>query len=203
MKKSTRAIGKEVGKGAEAVLSLQVFSGKKAVCKHRMKKEYRCAALDESIRARRTRNEGKVMREAQSNGVNTPLMLGVDEGGKKIFFTMINGVVLEDKKTVSKKEIQECGVQLGKLHQAGIAHGDFTTSNLMSDGKNVFVIDFGLSEFTKKTEDQATDFLLFYKSVSEEKFKDFLFGYGKIAGERQTKLVLDKMRKILSRGRNA
>ena len=46
-------------------------------------KSYRCAALDESIRAKRTRNEAKVMREAQSNGVNTPLMLGVDEVGKK------------------------------------------------------------------------------------------------------------------------
>ncbi len=194
---------KLVGKGAEAKLKLAEFSGKLAVCKYRVKKSYRCAALDESIRAKRTRNEAKVMREAQSNGVNTPLMLGVDEVGKKIYFTLIDGVVLEDKKTVSQKEIQECGQQLAKLHIAGIAHGDFTTSNVMSDGKSVFVIDFGLSEFSRKLEDQATDFLLFFKSVDEKKFEDFLYGYGKTAGEKQTKLVLDRMKKILSRGRNA
>ena len=53
----------------------------------------------------------------------------------------------------------------------------------MSDGKSVFVIDFGLSEFSRKLEDQATDFLLFFKSVDEKKFEDFLYGYGKPRGK--------------------
>lgn len=193
---------KVIGKGAEAVLTFEKLHDQTVVCKHRMKKEYRCVALDESIRTKRTRNEAKIMREACSNGVNCAKLLKCDEVGKKIYFTLIDGIVLEEK-NVSDKELTQSGEQLAKLHATGIIHGDFTTSNLMSDGKTVFVIDFGLSEFSAKDEGRATDFLLMYKSIDDKKFEHFVYGYEKIAGKKQAKLVFDRMKKILARGRNA
>ncbi|MBW2965437.1 Kae1-associated serine/threonine protein kinase [Candidatus Woesearchaeota archaeon] len=54
------------------------------------------------------------------------------------------------------KEIGEC---VAVLHNNGIVHHDLTTSNMIlhASKQKVYLIDFGLSFFSDKTEDYAVD----------------------------------------------
>jgi TP53 regulating kinase-like protein len=101
------------------------------------------------------------------------------------------------------------GVYTGRLHQAGIQHGDLTTSNMILTGDGrVFLIDFGLSTFTNDVEDTAVDLILFKRALmsthyvfAEECFKAFLKGYAGVRGRNVVEKVLDKVRDIEKRGR--
>ena len=56
---------------------------------------------------------------------------------------------------------------VGKLHTAGIMHGDLTTSNLIlrkSDGRCV-LIDFGLSQVTTEIEQRGVDIHVFFQTL--------------------------------------
>ena len=63
------------------------------------------------------------------------------------------------------------GEALGKLHSANIMHGDFTTSNMLLKGGQVYVIDFGLGRFTKRIEDHAVDLYLLHEALKAAHFK--------------------------------
>lgn len=55
------------------------------------------------------------------------------------------------------------GTCLGKMHDAGVVHGDLTTSNIMikdtpnEPGFQVVMIDFGLATMQPNIEDKAVD----------------------------------------------
>ncbi len=49
---------------------------------------------------------------------------------------------------------------VGIMHKNGIMHGDLTTSNFILSKNKVYVIDFGLSQKTIKSEDHAVDLSL-------------------------------------------
>ena len=56
---------------------------------------------------------------------------------------------------------------IGKLHKAGIMHGDLTTSNLIlrkSDGKCV-LIDFGLAQATTEIEQRGVDIHVLFQTL--------------------------------------
>ena len=89
-------------------------------------------------------------------------------------------------------------------------HGDLTTSNFILFHNVVYVIDFGLSQNTIKSEDQAVDLRLIkeilnsaHAKIMTNAWKNFLLGYKSIVGNTNyvkiTKLVSD----IESRGRYA
>jgi N6-L-threonylcarbamoyladenine synthase/protein kinase Bud32 len=61
----------------------------------------------------------------------------------------------------------EAGRMVGKLHKAGIMHGDLTTSNLIlrkSDGKCV-LIDFGLAQTTTEIEQRGVDIHVLFQTL--------------------------------------
>jgi TP53 regulating kinase-like protein len=99
---------------------------------------------------------------------------------------------------------------VGTLHKNGVMHGDLTTSNFILFKNTVFVIDFGLSQNTIKSEDHAVDLRLIkeilnsaHAKIMLPSWKNFLHGYKSIVGNayyaKITKLVSD----IESRGRYA
>lgn len=50
------------------------------------------------------------------------------------------------------------GRVVNSVHEAGIIHGDLTTSNMiMTQEKEVVLLDFGLSYFKDSAEDRAVD----------------------------------------------
>jgi TP53 regulating kinase-like protein len=164
--------------GAEAKLIKDTFEGEKVLIKHRIKKNYRNPFLDDFIRRTRTRGEAKLIREA-SLFVNTPRILKVDEVNSKIFLEFLNGVRLKDVLDEKKELCIVAGECIKKLHEAGIIHGDLTTSNIIYLEKGnediinkiqkkgpLFFIDFGLGYFSKNLEDQATDLVVFKKTFN-------------------------------------
>jgi Kae1-associated kinase Bud32 len=77
--------------------------------------------------------------------------------------------IIEEKKELCSL----IGKEIKKMHSVGIVHGDLTTSNIIyinnknsKDSGKIFFIDFGLGYFSKKTEDLATDLVVFKKTFN-------------------------------------
>lgn len=176
-------------RGAEAVLYLDEFEGKKVLVKERVKKKYRIEQIDKQILKKRTREEIKLLTEARKVGVLTPQILHVDYNSNKIFMEFVDGVRVKDLLNSAnlrqiKAPMQSIGLATGKLHSADIVHGDLTTSNMIFKDGKIYFIDFGLGSFSKRVEDKAVDLNLFYEALKSTHFKilqicwkNFLQGY--------------------------
>lgn len=189
--------------GAEAIVTPCTFFNASCVAKRRLPKAYRNSVLDTKLRRERTKLEARLLHRAKERGVLCPLVLNVDLEKCEIVESQLNGVKLVDflKTKNTLAILQRAGVQLALLHEAGISHGDATTSNFMVDGGKVFLFDFGLSQGSASLEDQAIDMLLFEKSVSPQQFVKFLTGYCSERGEKQTAALLRQVAEIKSRCR--
>lgn len=165
--------------GAEAELKGVSFEGAPALSKKRVKKGYRVKALDDCIRKTRAKSEAKLLKEA-SAVVNTPKIFRLGLEDSEIVMEFIGGVPL--KQAIGKNPLLcvEAGKCIRRLHDAGIIHGDLTTSNIIFLKKPndpelaarvgqkgpLFFIDFGLGFFSKKLEDRATDLVVFKKTFN-------------------------------------
>jgi TP53 regulating kinase-like protein len=94
------------------------------------------------------------------------------------------------------------------MHEGGLVHGDLTISNVLSDGGKLFLIDFGLGDFSTELEDRGVDLLLLNRAMKsthvkfhEEIFGAFLKGYLIIVGKKRHAETVSKMREIERRGR--
>jgi N6-L-threonylcarbamoyladenine synthase/protein kinase Bud32 len=197
-------IGKLVGKGAEAELYACKWLGADAVVKRRVKKAYRLPELDRRLRSERTKREAKALCSAASAGSRVPLVMHVDVDRNEIILSFVEGNLVRsvyDKLSKARKKAVVSGVgrQLALMHNNGIVHGDSTTSNVIYDGRGVIFIDFGLSEFTSAIEEQATDLLLFKKSIPEEDFRYFLESYRSTSA--RPKAIFGRLAEIEKRGR--
>jgi len=146
-------------RGAEAVITI---SGAMAE-KRRVSKRYRVPALDKRLIAERTRAEARLIAAARKTGIPTPVMSDIT--ADTIRMEYVEGTILTDN--LSKKTVQEAGRMVGKLHTAGIVHGDLTTSNLIlraGDGRCV-LIDFGLSQVTQEIEQRGVDIHVFFQTL--------------------------------------
>ena len=192
---------KQFSKGAEAELFETEFRGKLALRKIRLKKKYRVIALDLTLRKRRTRREAKALRIARENSIPSPELFFENEKRNEIIIEKLDGALLSATK-IDCLQARQAGVILGKLHNAGMVHGDFSTSNLINVGGRVFVIDFGLCEFSRELEQRADDAIVFEKSVENGKLvKCFRQGYASACKESEK--VFERMTRILSRARYA
>ena len=198
-------------KGAEADLYQTKWQNSKAILKIRKIKNYRNPLLDLKIRKQRTIKECQMISFVKSFGIHTPLIYFVNLKTTSIMMQEIPGTPVHD---LSESKIVEVSKDIGKLvgtlHKNGVMHGDLTTSNFILFKNTVFVIDFGLSQNTMKSEDHAVDLRLIkeilnsaHAKIMLSSWKNFLNGYKSIVGNayyaKITKLVSD----IESRGRYA
>ena len=200
-----------IARGAEAVLYVSEWEGQRVLVKERVKKGYRIKQIDEKLRKERTREETKLLTEARKCGVPTPKLLNVDE--YRIFMQFVEGKRIKellntaDEKTVASI-CERIGEQIGRLHAAGIVHGDLTTSNMiLSDGK-IYFIDFGLGSFSKRIEDKGVDLNLLYEALKATHYKilklcwkHIIKGYKK--EYKDAEQVIDKVEEIERRARYA
>jgi TP53 regulating kinase-like protein len=116
------------------------------------------------LRRFRQRREEKVIKTLQAAGIPVPKVLASDEKSMTLSVEFISGPKVRD---VIAKDPEHYGAALGallaRMHKCGIAHGDPTTSNFIVKDGVVYVIDFGLSVFTKKIEDYAVDMHLLHQ----------------------------------------
>lgn len=151
---------KIIAQGAEAIL----YEEDGIVVKERVSKNYRIPEIDSKLIKLRTKKESKILDRLFEQGINVPRLIKSE--GNKIFMEKISGeslkISLNDQNYQSI--MKTAGEMVAKMHLLGIIHGDLTTLNFMFNGK-VFLIDFGLSFFSKKDEDMAVDLYVFEKAI--------------------------------------
>jgi TP53 regulating kinase-like protein len=202
---------KLIKQGAEAKLFLSTKDGQKILVKDRIKKNYRIPQIDEKIRKSRTSKESNLLSESRRYGIPTPRIFDIDKKNHKIIMEYIEGGRIKellnksDKKTIERLCF-EIGKLIGKLHSAGIIHGDLTTSNMILRDKKIFFIDFGLGFFSKKIEDQGTDLRLLHEALKSTHYgilnvswENVIKGYRE--GHLKANLVLNKVSEIEKRVR--
>ena len=189
---------KEIARGAEAVL----YEDGTTVIKHRVKKSYRIAQLDEDLRKSRTRCEANLLKKLT---IPHPELIDTDNK-EKIVMQKIEGVrlrdVLDDKPILAK----QVGEIVAEMHNQHIIHGDLTTSNMILNERNEIVfIDFGLSFHSHKVEDKAVDLHLFkqalnskHHEVYDKALKNFFKGYEK---SDQYQAIIERLKSVEERGR--
>lgn len=211
---------KLIYKGAEAEIYFN--EKRKTVIKKRLPKNYRIKALDEEIRRSRTKKEAKVIHYAKKAGVGAPFIEEVDLKKFTIETSYIDGTRLTElienakNETSLKKSLKACyelGKAIAKLHNANIIHGDLTTSNIIVKEKEskksktgIFLIDFGLSDFSAEIEDKGVDLVVLKKclhalnfEIAGKCFKEVLKAYKKTAKEAEN--VIRRISEIEKRGR--
>ncbi|CAB50493.1 Kae1-associated kinase Bud32 [Pyrococcus abyssi] len=210
---------KLIKQGAEAKIYLAEFSELyfdypiKVIVKERIKKRYRIPEIDLKLRKERTIREARILRRAKEFGVNVPYVFEVDTKNMIIVMEYIEGERLKEllEKLPMEERLKVCrevGRQIGKLHEAGIVHGDLTTSNMILREGKVYFIDFGLAEFDDTIEAQGVDLHLLKRAMEsthykwfERGFEEVLKGYIEIRGEDKGREIREKIREIELRGR--
>ncbi|MCW6160468.1 MAG: Kae1-associated serine/threonine protein kinase [Candidatus Micrarchaeales archaeon] len=194
----------KLSEGAESILYAAEIAGIPAVVKDRVVKSYRARALDDEIRSRRTKSEARILARASAAGVKVPKVLMLGE--HQIFIERLDGgtlnaIVQEGK--AKKEQLEwiflESGRRLAELHALDIAHGDYTPANIMVSSSGVFVIDFGLAEVTKSSEEKALDLLLMKRSVSRKLYRIFLSSYSATFSDAEA--ITERLEEIEKRGR--
>jgi Kae1-associated kinase Bud32 len=198
-----------IQRGAEAVLYLEERDGQKVLVKDRLPKGYRVQQLDERIRRQRTRHEEGLLLKARRAGVSTPNIL--EAGKSRLVMEWISGSKLKDCLNSMDKArrmlvYRLMGESIGRLHAAGIIHGDLTTSNMIFKGDALYIIDFGLGKVSGKVEDQAVDLYLLYEALKSthlklmtEAWKNILKAYKQ--NYAKSNVVLARIAKIEKRRR--
>jgi len=200
-------------KGAEAEIYLEKWHDQLVIRKSRMPKPYRIPELDEAIRRMRTAHEATMMQEVRKLGIPVPTIQHIDPETSTLIMDYINGPSLKDEldripMARRKSRCKLLGEILATMHQGGIFHGDLTISNVLSENGKLYMIDFGLGDFTRELEDKGVDLLLLNRVLKSTHyryhaplFKAFINGYSSVVGKQEGKKTFLKMKEIERRGR--
>jgi Kae1-associated kinase Bud32 len=150
----------ELGRGAEATITRTEIG----VRKSREQKAYRHPELDKRLRQFRTRREATVLQKLPVKG---PKLISVNDSDMTIDMSFIDGFQLRDVITPENMQgyMHQLGKMLADIHNAGIVHGDLTSSNILVKDDQLYLIDFGLSEFSDHIEQYAVDLHLLKHSL--------------------------------------
>lgn len=187
--------------GAEAVLTVKGD----VIKKNRVRKGYRINDIDEPLRSRRTKNEFRLIGKARRLGVKVPDILSSEK--YEIDMEFLDGKVLRDVfdgATNYKKICENIGKSISKLHNGDIVHGDLTTSNMILKNGDIYFIDFGLSESSKKIEDKAVDLHLLKEALEAKHTKKWKIFFDEIIKNYRPdnrKAILERVEHIEKRGR--
>lgn len=209
-----------IKQGAEARIYLASFEElyfplgtEKVIIKDRIPKRYRIKEIDEKLRKERTVREARILYRAKEFGVKVPHIYEVDLKDMRIVMEFIEGERLKEvlEKVPMEDRLKLCreiGRQLGKIHEAGIVHGDLTTSNMILKRGEIYFIDFGLAEFDPTLEAQGVDLHLLKRAMESTHYRWFdkgfeavIQGYARVRGEEKAEALKEKIEEIESRGR--
>lgn len=201
--------GIPLASGAEGTVFETEFLGRKAVAKIRSPKGYRIPELDAAIRSRRTRTEARILREARKAGVRTPLVYFVDPAGGRLVLEKAEGPTAKSAIDAGGEMSAEICIRIGRslarLHNAGIAHGDPTTSNIIVSGGEPVFIDFSMGSFPADGEAVGADICLLERAFlsahpgKESLYEAMMREYMAVSEDGES--VMRKVREIRARGR--
>lgn len=156
-------------RGAESVVNFTEYFGRETVTKMRVPKTYRNMELDNRIRMARLRNELSIILKGREIGLPFPNVYDVDSRNFTTTYQRIGGGTLrnfmKEKESVGAT-MEILGNYVGKMHSAGITHGDLTVSNiLVTERGDPFFIDTSMGKADSEIEDMAVDIYLFDESL--------------------------------------
>ena len=196
--------------GAEAELRRIEFLGRPAVDKTRIPKSYRLPELDDALRRSRIRTEVRLMAEARTAGVAVPILYDIDLAEAKIIMEYISGPTLKevlDRSGPGTLPVaREMGRVVGRLHRAGIVHGDLTTSNMLWRDGRIVMIDFSLGGRDRGREARGVDLHLLREGLvsaharASAYYREVVRGYREVMGH-EADSVIATVKEIESRGR--
>jgi TP53 regulating kinase-like protein len=203
-----------LAKGAEAEIYVVDWFGMRAVLKWRKPKRYRDPALDHQIRRRRTINEVRNMYMAHTIGVKVPPVYFFDPEKTVIIMEYVAGENLRE--LLNRGDygyLRDVGVLVGRMHRAGLIHGDLAPTNIILSRGDLYFIDFGLGDirrgWTRRTAIlMARDVNVLLRTLDlygdkAEKLRDlFWTGYREEMGQRAN-AVEKEVAKIRASGRYA
>jgi TP53 regulating kinase and related kinases len=199
-------------KGSEADLFLVNWYEKQALSKLRTERTYRHPILDRELRHRRTIREALMLSKAKEAGVRSPYLYFFDAQRNEIIMEYIEGVNL---KTVFSVDLaSKLGQCIAKLHFKNIIHGDVNTSNFIlethprDNSAGLAIIDFGLSFYSQRLEDMASEVRMLKEVLSsvhydlfDQAFSNFADAYSSYSPHERGRKVLRKVDEIEGRGR--
>ena len=188
---------KLISEGAEA----KIYLSENKIIKKRVSKKYRHKELDNSILKRRIKSENKILKKSKKYGINVPEVY--DNDSNSITMENLSGIKLSDllDDIKNKDLIKSLAKEIKKLHSFGIIHGDLTTSNIFFYKDKIYLIDFGLSKFSDKIEDKATDIHLLKECLNSRHSLNYKKLWLNFIKEYNEPLILERLRKIESRVR--
>jgi TP53 regulating kinase and related kinases len=199
-------------KGSEADLLLIDWYGKRALSKLRTQRFYRNPILDKELRHRRTIREAEMLSKAKEARIRAPYVYFLDTYRNEIIMEYIEGANL--KSVFSAELALKLGECIAKLHSKNIIHGDITTSNFILENRSqnnyteLAIIDFGLSFFSQRLEDMASDVRMLkevlnsvHYEIFDQAFSNFSEEYSSFSPSSRGRKVLRKVDEIQSRGR--
>ena len=196
---------KKISQGAEAI----IYEEENKIVKLRPEKKYRIREIDYKLRKYRTRREARILEKLSKLDFPSPKILDVDEEKGIIVMQKINGKKLRDVLTKQnfRDYCEKIGELIATLHKNNIIHSDLTTSNfIVTKDNKLFVIDFGLSFVSLKTEDKAVDLHLLKQALESkhfdiwnEAFNVVIEAYKK--NYQDSEAVLKRLEKVERRGR--
>jgi len=199
-----------VKQGAEAELLTTTFLGRPAIEKYRRAKAYRLEVLDNQLRGSRIRHEARLMAEARAAEVAVPILYDINLVENKIIMEFVEGptakAVLDRGGPPAVKVAGAIGEIVGRLHRAGIIHGDLTTSNMIVRDGRIVMIDFSLGGKEDGVEARGVDLHLLKEALGSAHaraasyYRAALKGYRKTMGK-EAEDVIAKVKEIESRGR--
>lgn len=232
-----------ISQGAEAlVLSAPVhpYIEKQGtfIIKYRPPKPYRHPKIDAQITKSRTVGEAKFMVKLRRAGIRSPKLISVDAYHGVIWMEKVgdilpNGAVSSLKnllwylESVGTNEepnkdqkiehaCKQTGALIGRLHMNDMVHGDLTTSNVLMEGNDACLIDFGLSAYSALAEDKAVDLYVLERavlsthSVHAEKYNQLLLqgyqeeqckAFASVGGKKKYLETMKKLEDVRLRGR--
>ncbi len=199
-----------IKRGAEAELRRTEFLGRAAVAKNRLPKAYRLPSMDEELRRSRIRTEARLMAEARRAGVAVPILYDIDLVEGTIVMEFIEGPtvkeVFEEGGKTAMGTARELGRIVGRLHRAGIVHGDLTPSNMIVRDGRIVMIDFSLGGKDSGSEARGVDLHLLREALvsahaqAAAYYREILRGYRETMGKDADRAVAT-VKEIESRGR--
>lgn len=240
-----------ITQGAEGLLYRTTYLDAALPCalKYRPSKPYRHPILDARLTRQRILAEARILAKCRREGVSVPAVYCVDEASGWLMMEWVEGwpvrvrvnawlghktgdeVLRAGRKQDGGNEelvrlMRRVGAAVGRLHAAGVVHGDLTSSNMMlrpspsphNEGSNgatrdedgvlegeIVIIDFGLASQGTHEEDRAVDLYVLERAFlsthprAEKLFGEVLEGYKETF--KGSKPVLRKLEDVRMRGR--
>lgn len=152
-----------VAQGAEGRIFRGEFLGRPAILKQRFSKKYRHKELDDKLTRGRLLSEVRALGRCRKIGLRVPAVFFLDDARGLFIEEAVAGCTVrdflfrEDDEAARLDLARRLGAMIAQLHNAGMTHGDLTTSNFLvrdEDGALV-MIDLGLATLANADEEDC------------------------------------------------